>query len=113
MHRLARFCRVCGQAFKGAPWATVCPGCKVKGENMTEHDMWLTTPPDGVEANERTCGDCRHFINDFDGAGFCMRKLGGREPKDFDDWYSALDALEPTRVYPDGTCINWEKEDRW
>lgn len=109
MHRRARFCRVCGQAFKGAPWDNVCPGCKSKGENMTEHDMWLTTPPETVDA--RTCGECANCIIGIFGCTVCEKRLLD-DPGVFSNWRDAFDYIETRAVVDvcDAACDEFEEE---
>lgn len=75
---------------------------------MTEHDMWLATPPEGVDT-DKTCGTCANCIEECCDFGFCLKKTA-RDPRDFEDWAEAINEVEACRVDMQvDTCAEWEE----
>lgn len=75
---------------------------------MTEHDMWLATPPED-DGPGKTCGTCANCIEECCDFGFCLKKAS-RDPRDFDDWAEALNEVEACRVDMQvDTCAEWEE----
>lgn len=76
---------------------------------MTQHDMWLTTPPDQSGDPDKTCATCVNCIEECCDFGLCLKKMR-KNPDDFDFWEDALDEIEKCRVdMQEDTCDDWEK----
>lgn len=115
MPHKARYCVVCGQAFRGLPWERTCEGCRAtKGDRVSDFNL-----PDNCTGEQvdrafghmpDTCMTCRHCLEECCDYGVCERRLYAREPKDFDSWAAVLDYLDSYRVdMQQDTCAHWEE----
>ena len=123
MHRKARFCTVCGQAFHSHGLWGVCPGCRAEakakeregkvaqGFNLPDNcTAEQVDAAHGEPDRDRVCMWCRHCIEECCDMGLCELRLDGREPEDFKDWSAALDFMDGCRVDMQAdTCEKWEE----